>query len=226
MTDEELLKAILRGETLTPEEVREITARGPAFGKKLLELVRNVRLWHTQITGEVAVVHAIKLVGSMKMREAVNPFVDAIFLAYSTRNEDAIDDLPIALAQIGPPAMKPLESVLEDRGLDIAIRSVAASALEGIAVLNPDVQHEVLETIRRMVSATDELSALRGHSISILAHFRVAEDRALITGAMARTPMMMDMTADDVNEYFAQNEDPQEWEQYKINLLEYYDELD
>ena len=225
MTDEELLKAVLSGKPyLAKEIVSEISDRGAPFGRKLLELIRSIRLWHTDEAGRWAVVHAIKLVGAMKSRDAIPALVDAIFLAYSTRNEDAMEDLPIALAQIGPPAIKALTSILEDRGLEVTIRSIAASALEGIAVLNPGEAHEILESFRKTVMASDELSALRSHAITILAHFRTPEDRALIKNAMAHMPMMLDITSDEVDEYFGQNEDSPDWDQYAVDLLEYYDD--
>src|SRR5688572_10245700 len=119
MTDEELLKAMLGATPYLPKEtVEEISKRGVTFGRKMLELIRNIRLWHTDEAGQWAVVHAIKLVGSMKWPDATPALIDAIFLAYSTRNEDAMEDLPIALAQIGKPAIRPLVSVIEDRRLE------------------------------------------------------------------------------------------------------------
>jgi hypothetical protein len=225
MTDEELLKAVLSGSPYLPREVvEEISGRGSLFGRKLLELIRNIRLWHTEEPGRWAVVHAIRLVGSMKLRDAVMPLTDAIFLAYSTKNEDAMDDLPVALAQIGDPAIRPLTSIMEDRALEVTIRCIAASALEGIAVLNPDQSGEILDSFRKTVKSSDELSAMRSHAITILAHFRAAEDRSLIKTAMANMPMMLDISTDDVDEYFAQNEDSAEWDQFAVDLLEYYDD--
>jgi hypothetical protein len=135
-----------------------------------------------------------------------------------------MEDLPVALAQTGVSAIKPLTSVMEDRGLEVTIRSIAASALEGIAVLNPDQTHEILESFRKTVVASDELSALRSHAITILAHFRTPEDRALIKSAMAHMPMMLDISSDEVDEYFAQNEDSSDWDQFGVDLLEYYDD--
>jgi hypothetical protein len=225
MTDEELLKALLGGNPyLEKEVVSEISGRGALFGRKLLELVRNIRLWHTDEAGRWAVVHAIKLVGAMRLRDAALPLVDAIFLACSTRNEDAMDDLPIALARVGPAAIGPLTSVMEDRGLEVTVRSIAASALEGIAVLNPDQATDILDSVRRTVMASDELSAMRSHAITILAHFRTPEDRVLIKKAMSHMPMMLDITSDEVDEYFEQSGDPAEWDQFAVDLLEYYDD--
>ena len=93
-------------------------------------------------------------------------------------------------------------------------------------MLNPDKTQEILESIRKTVMASDELSSLRSHAITILAHFRTPEDRALIKKAMAHMPMMLDITSDEVDEYFAQNEDSPDWDQFGVDLLEYYnDEL-
>jgi hypothetical protein len=169
------------------------------------------------------VVHAIKLVGSLKSSEAALALVDAIFLAYSTRNEIAMDDLPVVLAKIGPAAVKPLASVLEDRRLEVTVRSIAGSALEGIAVLHPDLRSDVLESFRKAVSDSDELSALRSHAITILAHFRNPEDCLLVKRAMTNMPML-DIAPHEVDEYFAQNEDPPEWDEFEVDLLEYYDD--
>ena len=225
MTDEDLLKAILAGTPYLPKEaVREISSRGAPFGRKLLELIRNIRLWHTDEAGQWAVVHAIKLVGSMKLPEATPVLIDAIFLACSTRNEDAMEDLAIALAQAGKPAIRGLVSVMEDRRLEAAVRSIAASALEGIAVLDPDESKEILDSFRKTVNDSDELSAVRAHAITILAHFRTPEDRPLIKNAMSTMPLMLDVTSSEVDEYFAQTEDSPEWDQFAVDLLDYYDE--
>jgi hypothetical protein len=135
-----------------------------------------------------------------------------------------MDDLPIALAQIGAPAILPLTSIMDDRALEVTIRSIAASALEGIAVLNPDEVPAILEGFRKAVLAPDELSVLRSQAVTILAHFRIPEDRALIKRAMAHMPMMLDITPEEVDEYFAQNENAPDWEQFNADLLEYYDD--
>lgn len=224
MNDEELLKAILGGTRYLPKEVvEEISSRGMPFGRKLLELIRNVRLWHTDEAGQWAVVHAIKLVGSMKWPEAAPALIDAIFLAYSTSNDDAMEDLPIALAQIGKPAIRPLVSVMEDRRLEATIRSIAASALEGIAVLDTDESQEILDSFRKTIKDSDELSAVRAHAITILAHFRTPEDRSLIKNAMSTMPLTLAITSDEVDEYFAESEDSPEWDQFAVDLLDYYD---
>ena len=65
MTNESILKEILRGEpSLSLEIVRAATAADSTVGPQLLELVRNIRLWHTEDAGRWAVLHAIRLIGS------------------------------------------------------------------------------------------------------------------------------------------------------------------
>src|SRR5262245_48525022 len=116
MTNEAILKEILRGEPqLTEDVVRDATSgQNASIGSQLVELIRNVRLWHTEDAGRWAVLHAIRLVSALQPRNAIPVLIDAIFLAYSTRHEEALEDLPIALAQAGEPAILPLESVFED----------------------------------------------------------------------------------------------------------------
>ena len=223
MMNETILKEILRGEPqLTEEVIRAIADPGPSIGPQLLELIRNIRLWHTEDAGRWAALHAIRLVSGLHLKNAVPCLIDAIFLAYSTRHEDALEDLPTALAHTGEGAIRPLASVLEDRCLEATIRSVAASALEGIAVLNPTSRESVLDILRKVVADSGDLSSVRGHVITIVSHFRIPEDRALIKNAARSIPMMLDMDADEIDEYFGQDEDPEEWAAYRADLLDYY----
>jgi len=219
MTNEEILKAILRGEPqLSSEVIGEAFKVGPA----LVTLIKNVRLWHTEDAGMWAVLHAIRLVSGLDLREATPALIDAIFLAYSTRHEEALEDLPIALAQSGPAALNPLISIAEDRTLDGTIRSVAASALEGLAVLHPETRDEVLGALRKIIATPEESAAFRGHAITIVAHFRLPEDSRLIKSTTRAMPMISDLETDDIDEYFERGEDPETWNAYRASLLEYY----
>ena len=219
MTNEEILKAILRGEPqLSADVVREAAKVGPA----LVALIKNVRLWHTEEAGMWAVLHSIRLLSGLHLKEATPALIDAIFLAYSTRHEEALEDLPVALAQAGPGALNPLISIVEDRTLDGTIRSVAASALEGLAVLHLDTRDEVLASLRKIIAAPEESAALRGHAITIVAHFRLPEDSRLIKSTTRAMPMMSGLETDDIDEYFERGEDPETWNAYRASLLEYY----
>jgi hypothetical protein len=223
MTTEEILKEILRGEPqLSPEVLREAAKPGSPLGPAFIALIKNVRLWHTEDAGLWAVLHAIRLVSDLHLKDATPALIDAIFLAYSTRHEDALDDLPVALAHCGPAAVNPLTSIVEDRTLNGTIRSVAASALEGIAVLHLDTRDDILATLRKIMSSAEESSALRGHVISIVAHFRLPEDSRLIKSTTRVMPMMSDLETEEIDEYFERGEDPEAWNAYRASLLEYY----
>ncbi len=102
MTNEEVLKEILRGEPLLSKDLLEsIDASGSALGPLLLELLRSIRLWHTEDAGRWAVLHAIRLLSTLHVKNSTPALIDAIFLAVSTRHEDALEDLPVALARMG-----------------------------------------------------------------------------------------------------------------------------
>lgn len=223
MTNEEVLKSILRGEPqLSKDVLHSISESASTIGPQLVELIKSIRLWHTEDAGRWAVLHAIRLVSSLQVRNSIPALVDAIFLAASTRHEDALEDLPVALARSGDAAIRPLQSVLEDGRLDGTIRSVAASALEGIAVLDPTSRIEVLEILRRFLADSGNLSSIRSHVITILAHFRVPEDLNLIKNSARSLPLMLDMEAEEIDAYFELNEEPESWSAYRESLLEYY----
>src|SRR5215471_12482829 len=191
MTNEEVLKTLLRGEPLLSKDLLQSVSASPStIGPQLLELIKSIRLWHTEDAGRWAVLHAIRIVSDLHVRNSIPALIDAIFLAASTRHEDALEDLPVALARAGEPAIRPLQSVLEDNRLDGTIRSVAASGLEGIAVLFPANREAVLEILRGVVSNAGELGNIRSHVITILAHFRVPDDRVLIKGVAGTLPLM------------------------------------
>jgi len=223
MTNEEVLKTILRGDPqLSKDLVQSVSASSATIGPLLLELLRSVRLWHTEEAGRWAVLHAIRLVSELPVKNSVPALIDAIFLASSTRHEDAMEDLPVALARKGEAAIRPLESVLEDSRLDGTVRSVAASALEGVAVLDPSVRDAVLEILRKLLADSADLSSVRSHVITILAHFRMPEDLPLIKRVAQTLPLMLDMDADDIEAYFQLREEPEAWGVYRESLLQYY----
>ena len=65
MDDRELLTQLLKGETrLGSQTVAEILGRGETFRPALEQLIGNIRLWHTEHAGRIAVFHAVKLLGS------------------------------------------------------------------------------------------------------------------------------------------------------------------
>jgi hypothetical protein len=223
MTNEEVLKEILRGEPqLSNELLQSVSAAGSTIGPQLLELIKSIRLWHTEDAGRWAVLHAIRLVSSLHVKNSIPPLIDAIFLASSTRHEEALEDLPVALARMGEAAIRPLQSILEDSRLDGTIRSVAASALEGIAVLDPTTRVAVLEVLRKLLSENVDLSSVRSHVIMVLAHFRMPEDLSLIKSVARTLPLMLDMEADEIDAYFELKNEPANWEFYRDSLLEYY----
>jgi hypothetical protein len=223
MTNEEVLKTILRGEPLLSKDLlQSVSASASTIGPQLLELIKSIRLWHTEDAGRWAVLHAIRLASSLQVRNSIPVFIDAIFLATSTRHEDALEDLPVALARAGEAAIRPLQLVLEDSRLDGTIRSVAASALEGIAVNDPTLRVAVLEILRKFLTDAGDLSSIRSHVITILAHFRMPEDLALIKSVARTLPMMLDMDAEEIDAYFEQKDEPDSWNTYRSSLLEYY----
>ena len=223
MTNEEVLKTILRGEPLLSKDLlQSVSASASTVGPQLLELIKSIRLWHTEDAGRWAVLHAIRLASSLQVRNSIPVFIDAIFLASSTRHEDALEDLPSALARTGDAAIRPLQQVLEDSRLDGTIRSVAASALEGIAVMDPTSRVAVLEILRKFLAESGDLSSIRSHVVTILAHFRMPEDLTLIKSVSRTLPMMLDMEDEDIDAYFEQKDEPDSWSVYRSSLLEYY----
>lgn len=223
MTNEEVLKTILRGEPqLSRELLQSISESAATMGPQLLEMIKSIRLWHTEDAGRWAVLHVIRLVSSLQVRNSIPALIDAVFLATSTRHEDVLEDLPIALARSGDAAIRPLQSVLEDSRLDGTIRSVAASALEGIAVRDTTSRVAVLEIFRKFLLESGDLSSIRSHVITILAHFRVPEDLGLIKNVARTLPLMLDMEADEIDAYFEQKDEPDSWSTYRSSLLEYY----
>ena len=122
----------------------------------------------------------------------------------------------------GPVALRPLASIAEDRTLEGTIRSVAASGLEGLAVLHQEVRKDVLESLRKIAFASDESASLRSHAISLIAHFREPEDARSIKNASRAMALMSDLDTDDIDDYFKQHDDPESWKSYRVGLLEYY----
>lgn len=225
MGDRELLAQLLSGEArLTQQTIDEILGRGSSMAEHLVLLIRNVRLWHTEETGRVAVFHAVKLLGAMKFSPAADALIDAIFLAYGTHHEDILEELPIAFARIGAKATSGLVSVLEDSRLEPAVRSVAASGMEGIAVLDDAQREVILQSFRERLVEPHAGGTLRDHVLNLLAHFRRPEDRSLVRAALQNMPTTLDLTENDIVDYFQTLEEPWEWAQYRLDPLEFYDD--
>jgi hypothetical protein len=220
----DLLTRLLAGEArLSPQTVAEILGRGPEFIPDLETLLANVRLWHTDNAERIAVFHAVKLLGIMKATGALPTLIDAIFLAYSTQNEDVLEELSIVFARIGPDAIEALCSVLEDGELDSTVRSVAASGLEGIAVLHTDSGDAVLDLLRGQLKHSGQGALLSAHILGLIAHFRKPEDRQLLGSTLSLLPTALDMDDDAVSRYFEDSGEPWEWAEYRIDPLEFYD---
>ena len=195
------------------------------MAEDLVRLIRNVRLWHTEEAGRIAVFHAVKLLGAMKFPPALDALTDAIFMAYDTRHEDVLEELPLAFARIGCDATPALLSILEDSSLEPAVRSVAASAMEGIAVLDESQRETILQSFReRLAEPQQAAGTLRGHVLNLLAHFRRPEDRALVSAALQSIPTALDIAGDDIANYFEASAEPSEWAQYRLDPLEFYDD--
>ena len=225
MEDRELLAQLLRGETrLSQQTIAEILGQGASMAEHLVRLIRNVRLWHTEEAGRIAVFHAVKLLGAMKSPVAVDGMSDAIFLAYGTRHEDVLEELPLAFARIGSEATPALLSILEDSRLEPAVRSVAASGMEGIAVLDPSQRDTILQSFRERLAEPQAAGTLRGHVLNLLAHFRRPEDRALVSAALQSIPTALDIAGDDIVDYFEASAEPWEWAQYRLDPMEFYDD--
>ena len=225
MGDRELLAHLLSGEIrLSQQTIGEILGSGSSMGEDLVRLIRNVRLWHTEEAGRIAVFHAVKLLGAMKFSPALDALIDAIFLAYGTRHEDVLEELPLAFARIGCDATPALLSILEDTSLEPAVRSVAASGMEGIAVLDPSQRETILQSFRERLAEPQAAGTLRGHVLNLLAHFRRPEDRALVSAALQSIPTALNIESDDVVNYFEASAEPWEWAQYRLDPLEFYDD--
>ncbi len=223
-TNRELINQLLAGDTrLNPQTVAEILGRESTFIPDLETLLRNVRLWHTEEAGRITVFHAVKLLGIMKAGNALPVLIDAIFLAYSTANEDVLEELPIVFSRIGPEAVEPLRSVLEDTGLHSTIRTLAASGLEGIAVLHTGSGDVVLDILRKQLQGPDHGVGLRSHVLGLIARFRRPEDRQLVGSTLSLIPTALDMTQEEVYRYFEAGTEPWEWAEYRMDPLEFYD---
>ena len=99
MTDEELLKAVLSGKPyLSKEVVSEISDARVAVRTEASGTDPQYPVVAYRRGGPMGGGSRHQAGGRHENRDAIPALVDAIFLAYSTRNEDAMEDLPIALA--------------------------------------------------------------------------------------------------------------------------------
>lgn len=225
MDDRDLIAQLLKGEThLSPQVVNGILERGPDIAEYLEQLICNIRLWHTDMTGQIAVFHSVKLLGALQYSSAVEALSNAIFLAYETANGDVLEELPLAFARIGKDGTASLVSILEDKKLNPAVRTVAASGLEGIAVLDEAETDKILDVFRHLLAEPEGPVELHNHVLNLLVHFRRSEDLPLITSVLSARPINMDIGESEIADYLEESAEPWEWTQYRLDPLEFYED--
>ncbi|MBI4308238.1 MAG: SEC-C domain-containing protein [Chloroflexi bacterium] len=190
-TTSELIDELMRSGDRAPLDLAQaIVGRGTEAVEALRALLRDEGYWDTEDQNECWVpVHAVKLLGAMGARESLPELLLALDLCAEYDDDWTAEDLPHALAAIGPVAIGPLMEHITSRAAPAEwhTRSLATEALAHIAQGVPEERPRILAFLHGLldtgnVDDQDFLSWIVGDLLDL----RDPSSRSVIEAAFAR----------------------------------------
>ncbi len=185
-TDHQLWQYIFAEEWPSPELLQEMMAQGEAIVPSLIEFLGEIQNPEVTIT---SICLAALMLGHMQAVSAI-PKLLALYYEY---DEDYLEDITRALVLMGPPALEPMLSAVQDERLGWYPRAMLAEGARDSACAVPDrglrarVTAVMRDVLARYVSNPDALSddqvQVLGSLIADLADLRDPLARPLIDQA-------------------------------------------
>jgi hypothetical protein len=97
-----------------------------------------------------APIHAWRILGNLRAAEAVHPLLERFDL--DEEDDWALEDIPKALAMIGPPAFHPMAQYLADEKNPMYSRTAIAEGLVFLAQQHPELRQDCITRIERQVT--------------------------------------------------------------------------
>ena len=129
-----------------------------------------------------APVYAWRILGNLRAVEAVQPLLERFNL--DEEDDWALEDIPKALAMIGPPAFRPMAHYLADEKNPMYSRTAIAEGLVAMAQQHPELRQDCITRIERQVTNYAENDpSFNGLLISNLIDLKAVEAMPVIQQA-------------------------------------------
>ena len=194
------------GERPPRKLMEEIIAQPEETVALLIDIVRDESL---QLSGAKgggwAPIHAMRLLGEMGAEEGI----EALLGLLGQESDYLYEETPVALAMIGPPAVKPLMGFALDHTNDLYARINACHALTYLVVRYPEQREVVVSFLREELGGDGEDAPdYYAFIVAYLCDLVVEEAQSDIERAFERGIVSMEViTLDDVAEDMASGED-------------------
>lgn len=115
---------------------------GPEHIPELIRMVTDMALHRSEhVCAQVwAPVHSWRALGALRAEAAIDPLVDLLRLVDEEQDDWAGEDIPQALADIGPPAIAAVSAFLQDESRGLWGRVAASQSLSNIGKRHPEAR--------------------------------------------------------------------------------------
>lgn len=159
------------GDQVPMEMVQTILAKEQEAVIPLCDVLQDDDYWEAEGNKQWMPLHAVKLLGMLADPSALPQLVNALILACENKNDWIMEDLPIVLGRIGPPAISPLGEFIQAYERDDDFwwpRSTAVDGLVAIALHHPHEQERILTFLHELFSKKDDMEFLSFAAGSLL----------------------------------------------------------
>ena len=194
------------GERPPRKLMEEIIARPEETVPLLIDIVRDESLQFFEAKGGGwAPIHAMRLLGEMRAEEGI----EALLGLLGQESDYLYEETPVALAMIGPPAVRPLMDFAQDRTNELYARINACHALTYLVARHPEQREAVVSFLREELGGDGEDAPdYYAFIVAYLCDLVVEEARPDIERAFKRGIVSTEViTLDDVAEDMASGED-------------------
>jgi hypothetical protein len=144
-----------------------------------------------------APIHAWRTLGQLRAEDAVVPLCQLFARIDEYHDDWLIEDLPLALAMIGPAALPPLANYIADRSHGLWARTAAIKSIKEIGRQHPDTRLECINILSNQLAqfAHDE-SSFNAFLISRLLDLHAIEAASVIEQAFAANAVDLSIVGD------------------------------
>lgn len=206
-TGQQLIDELFAAGECPPRKLVEaIIAQAEETVPLLIDIVRNEGLQFFEAKGGGwAPIHAMRLLGEIGAEEGV----EALLGLLGRESDYLYEETPVALAMIGPPAVKPLMDFARDRTNELYARINACHALTYLVARHPEQRETVVGFLREELgSDSEDAPDYYAFIVAYLCDLVVKEARPDIEQAFERGIVSTEViTLEDVAEDMASGED-------------------
>jgi hypothetical protein len=205
-TGQQLLDELLAAGERPPRKLmEEIIARPEETVPFLVDIVRDESLQFFEAKGGGwAPIHAMRLLGEMGAEEGI----EALLGLLGQESDYLYEETPVALAMIGPPAVRLLMDFARDRANELYARINACHALTYLVARYPEQREAVVNFLREELDGNEDAPDYYAFVVAYLCDLVAEEARPDIEKAFERGIVSTEViTLDDVAEDMASGED-------------------